>query len=331
MKRIRQTYSVSVSVSCQILLGLVLCGTLLAEQAPPSEIQRYRQQIDDCNQIIAGWQSQAHIQIFFIGLVIAFGALITIFQGVTKGWTKPVTLVLGASTTILTGINAQVFSADYRVLLQSAIDGSQLVDQLSETVDGLSRADADVTALRKQWFATKTQFAGLRKAVLQGTNKTADLRGWVRTVYAQSNVPAWINHPPADAYNVYFTGVAEDPDIAVARLGSIQTAVTTGSHAIAQGNGLEEQTLSQIVSASAVVDKSYFEFDKTKGVYRYYTLLRITSDIKLSSTDSGLTNLKPIWAWAMSAGWFKRLLWVICIGAVPVIVAVRLISVRRSI
>lgn len=277
-----QVFKTSANAARGILFSLFLCGSLLAQQAPDPDIQRYRQQIEECNQVIQSWQFQADLQIIFVVAVLVFGALITIFQGLTKGWTKAATLVLGASTTILTGVNAKVFSADYRVLQQSAIDGSQLVDQLNETLEGLGRPGANEDSLKKQWLATKTQFAGLRRAVLQGTNKTADFQVFPRSVYAQSRIPTWAIHPPADEFNVYFTGVGEGRSLDVARQRSMDAAVSTGADKLSATSGRDNEALRQILSSSAATDKSYFGFDNANGVYRYYTLLRVSSDINPS-------------------------------------------------
>ena len=274
-----QLFKTAGNAAWGILFSLFLFGSLLAQQAPDPDIQRYRQQIEECNQVIQSWQFQANLQIIFVVAVLTFGALITIFQGRTKGWTKPATLVLGACTTILTGVNAKVFSADYRVLQQSAIDGSQLVDQLNETLDGLGRPGANEDSLKKQWLATKTQFAGLRRAVLQGTNKTADFQVFPRPVYAQSRVPTWVIQPPSDKYNVYFTGVGEGHSLDVARQRSMEAAVATGADKLSAASGRDNESLRQILSSSATTDKSYFGFDNANGVYRYYTLLRVSSDI----------------------------------------------------
>lgn len=66
--------------------------------------------------------------------VIVFGALITVLQSSKRSWCKTTTVILGAATSIFTGINAKVFSADYRFLQQSSIDARVLIDQLNLAV-----------------------------------------------------------------------------------------------------------------------------------------------------------------------------------------------------
>lgn len=257
----------------------VIAGKSSFAQATIPQIEHYRQQIETCSRTIAKWQWQADLQIAFVIAVIFFGALVTIFQSVNKGWCKPAVLVLGACITILTSVNSKVFSADYRVLQQSVIDGRELVEDLNGVVDGMGRPKANMEDWQKQWLRAKTQFTGLEKAVLHGANKTAGLHLWPRTVYAQSAAPTWTTHPPpSDTDNLYFSGIAEDRSITTARQQSFDNAVAGLARLSNQPTDCD--AVRKVIAASAAADKSYFEFDNSKGVYRYYTLLRISSDIK---------------------------------------------------
>src|SRR5215472_18981599 len=142
-----------------VVLGLLLSAYSFSE---PYNVAHHQQEIQDYNRILHGWQIQARLQIAFVIAVFTFGALITIFQGMNKGWSKPVTLILGALTTILTGVNAKVFSADYRMLQRSVVDGRDLVDTLDSIVGALDEPNADVKGLEEQWLSTKTKFNGLQ-------------------------------------------------------------------------------------------------------------------------------------------------------------------------
>jgi hypothetical protein len=260
------------NVALPIIFGILMCGVLFAQQPQASEVQRYRQEIQACSQVVDSWQWQADVQILFVVSVICFGALITIFQGINKGWCKPATLVLGAATTILTGINARVFQADYRVLQQSVIDGSSLISDLNGIVDGFGQPQADVNGLKARWVATKTQFNGLRKAVLQGKSSAA-LHIW-KTVYAQSSVPTWMTSPPTDKSNLYFSGMAEDRSIEVARQRSVDNAAAAGVAQLST-DGTDRELLGKVIASSSAVEKSYFEFDKN---IRSLPVLHATAD-----------------------------------------------------
>jgi len=277
-----------------LVFALLVCGSLVAQQSGLPEIERYRHNIQECDRVIANWHWEANLQRFLVLLVIVFGALITIFQALKRGWCKAATLALGACTTILTSVNAEVFSADYRVLQESAIDGNQLVDQLRGIVDDLARPNADVTGLNVRWLATMTQFTGLQKAVLKGTNKTTALRSWMETVYAQSKTPSWIARIPADNYNLYFAGIGEDRSIEVARQRSLEAAVAAGVDRLSARGGADRETLRQVLMSTAATDKSYFEFDKSKAGSRSYTLLRISNDIEHFSVPGTPSESKAV-------------------------------------
>ncbi len=263
-----------------VVVSLLMCGIVTAQEPPTSEISRYRQDIQVCSQALSDWQWQAKVQIDIVIAVILFGALVTIFQGLNKGWCKPATLVLGAAITILTSINAKVFSADYRVLQQAAIDGRDLIEQMNITVENLGLQQADVAGLRTQWLKLRTQFSGLQKSVLLGTNKTGAFIIWGRLVYAQSSRPTWTYSTPTDIDNLYYMGMSENNSITEAREQSFNNAVTVGATSLSAIKGTNLEALRKLIASSSVIDKSYYEYDKTRGVYRYYTLVRISADVK---------------------------------------------------
>lgn len=264
------------NVAGAIALGVLAQGRLFAQQSSGPDLERYRREIQDCIHVINSWQWQAHLQAAFVLAVILFGALVTIFQSLNKNWCKLPILILGGCITIFTGVNAKVFSADYRVLEQSVIDANDMIEKLNRIVDELGRPQADVAGLEAQWINVKTQFSGLRKAVLMG--KTAAFKVSTRTVYAQGSVPTWVTHPPSDAYNLYFAGTGEDRSLTVARQQSMDNAVT--GLARLSGQRTDCDAVRRVIASSAATDKSYFEFDKSKDIYRYYTLLRISGDIR---------------------------------------------------
>ncbi len=210
-------------------------------------------------------------------MVIVFGALITIFQSLNKSWCKLPILVLGGCVAILTGIDAaHVFTADSRTLQRSVFRGHELVLNLNSIANALRQPNADLNGLERQYQTTCTQFTGMQSALLSQNGSKSLL--WTKTVYAQSAEPAWVTHPPSDAYNLYSAGIGEDRSITVARQQSFDNAVAGLARQAGPATNCDE--VRKIIADSAASDKSYFEFDKTKGVYRYYTLLRSNNTIK---------------------------------------------------
>jgi hypothetical protein len=284
-------------------IGLLLLMTLAAYHSPAQQpispdVQSHQDTIHRFEAVAQNWRSQASLQIAFVLAVIVFGALITIFQGVNKGWCKPATLVLGACTTVLTAVNTKVFSADYRVFQQSAIDADQMTDQLKTVVRLEGHPNADIDGLEKQFLATVTQFRTLQKSVTLGTgiqgmagnsNKPTSgfLSSWTATVYAQSaqsaqsRVPSWVSdRPPSDRYSLYYVGEGQDSSITVARQRSFDAAVAQARKELSPGGNTDSNKLSSYVASSSNVERTYFTFDEGKGVYRFYTLLHISADIK---------------------------------------------------
>lgn len=106
-----------------------------AGQVKPTESTNpFDKPVEDVRQEIQRWERNANIQISFVIAIILFGALISAFQGSTQKWGKVATLVLGITTSVLTGINAKVFSQDYRTLQSAATEGRVILKRLDTIV-----------------------------------------------------------------------------------------------------------------------------------------------------------------------------------------------------
>jgi hypothetical protein len=269
-----------------LVLGASMTSLSFAQQPMIPDFQFHAQTIHEVQAVAQNWRWQAELQIAFVVAVIVFGALITIIQGVNRSWCKSATLVLGACITILTAVNTKVFSADYRVLQESAIDADQMIDQLELFVRLETMPSADVNGLEKQILSTTTQFRALQRAVATGKaagNSTAQESSpspWTGLVYAQSNVPSWVTQPPTDSYSLYFVGIGEGPSTNVAAQQSFDSAVAAGVKALSAGGNTDINRLRSFIASSSVVKNKYLTFDEKTGAYRFYTLLQISSDIR---------------------------------------------------
>jgi hypothetical protein len=280
----------SVAVSC-LTLTVFGVGFCLAQQPIPANIGSHQQTIQQIRDIAQNWRWQAEVQISFVIAVILFGALITIFQGLSKGWCKPATLVLGACTTILTAVNTKVFSADYRVFQQSAIDADVMTDQMTDLVRRENNPTANVDELEAQFLSLTTQFRSLQRAVTLGTaaksaagNSPASsaslLDAGIGSVYAQSAVPAWVTQPPSGANSLYVVGIGQDASIASAEQLSINNAVAAAVKQVSSGSNTDVPRLTKFIASASLIENKYFTFDEQRGLYTYYSLLHISDDIK---------------------------------------------------
>jgi hypothetical protein len=285
-----------------LLLMTLVAYTSAAQQPMSPDAQEHLNTIQQVEAVAQNWRSQASLQIAFVLAVIVFGALITIFQGVNKGWCKPATLVLGACTTVLTAVNTKVFSADYRVFQQSAIDADQMTDQLKTVVRLEGHPNADIDGLEKQFLATVTQFRTLQKSVTLGTGiqgmagnsakpTSGLLSSWTSTAYAQSyeqsSAPSWVTQrPQSDRYSLYFVGEGDDPSLTNARKKAFDAAVAQAVKELSAGANTDVNKLGSYVASSSNIEGSYFTSDGGKRLYRYYILLHISADIRKSNFNA---------------------------------------------
>lgn len=247
----------------------------------PQRIAHYRQTVQECQETVKNWEREADLQLGFVISVIVFGAAITVIQALGRGWSKTTTIVLGACTSILTGVNARVFSADYRVLEQSAIDAHGVIEQLDIVIDALISVDSqpERNDLESQWLKLLDQFRVLQKRLLQ--NQNIGPSTILTTAYAQSSAgPAWINTTTSqDVYSFYFVGHAEDRSITAAQKRSFDDAVEVGRREIWKTDADPDATR-KFVAASSAVDATWFRYDKAEKLYRYYTRLRLNKEVQ---------------------------------------------------
>jgi hypothetical protein len=210
--------------------------------------------------------------------------------------------VLGACTTVLTAVNTKVFSADYRVFQQSAIDADQMTDQLKTVVRLEGHPNADIDGLEKQFLATVTQFRTLQKSVTLGTGiqgmagnsakpTSGLLSSWTSTAYAQSyeqsSAPSWVTQrPQSDRYSLYFVGEGDDPSLTNARKKAFDAAVAQAVKELSAGANTDVNKLGSYVASSSNIEGSYFTSDGGKRLYRYYILLHISADIRKSNFNA---------------------------------------------
>src|SRR5690348_10644170 len=92
------------------LLWLATAASVYADPSGGlnSAPQALKNLIADRLATVQHWDNQAGIQVTLTIAVIVFGALVTILQGMNKGWCKGATLALGAGVSILTGITTKV-------------------------------------------------------------------------------------------------------------------------------------------------------------------------------------------------------------------------------
>jgi len=97
-------------------LAFSLGGLHVQAQATKAAVSDLERPIHACEQQVNGWRRQAAVQIVFLVVVVLAGVAVSGLQKSPKQSAKTAIVVLGLTTTALTGINSRVFTADDRTL-----------------------------------------------------------------------------------------------------------------------------------------------------------------------------------------------------------------------
>jgi hypothetical protein len=76
---------------------------------------------------IAWWEQQSQITLGIGLTIVALGIATGVLQALSRPWTRPTTLVVGALVTALTAINTTFFDGDYKTLMNRAREGRTLI------------------------------------------------------------------------------------------------------------------------------------------------------------------------------------------------------------
>ena len=217
-----------------IIIAVCLDPVVLGAQTANDPLKTFQMEIQDFQQQIGVWERQAHTQIALVVAVVVFGALISGFQGSAKKWSKVATVALGIATSICTGINSQVFSADYRSLQRAASEGQSIIRRLNNIIANFEAAQPNGENLKEfksEFSKSVDDFNQISKSLEGNSSGQSVSRGSqvaftlsLAPVYAQSNspAPAWINKLPSDDHSFYFLGTGSDASLSTAKANSLQ-------------------------------------------------------------------------------------------------------------
>jgi hypothetical protein len=76
---------------------------------------------------ITWWEQQSQITLGIGLTIVVLGIATGVLQALSKPWTRPTTLVVGALVTALTAINTTFFDGDYKTLMNRAREGRTLI------------------------------------------------------------------------------------------------------------------------------------------------------------------------------------------------------------
>jgi hypothetical protein len=76
---------------------------------------------------ITWWEHQSRITLGLGLTIVALGIATGVLQALTRPWTRPATLVVGALVTAMTAVNTTFFDGDYKTLMNRAREGRTII------------------------------------------------------------------------------------------------------------------------------------------------------------------------------------------------------------
>jgi hypothetical protein len=267
------------------------CGVAMAQAPASKAVSNLEKPIHDCERQVASWRRAQNVEIAFVIITLALGAIISALQASKKPSIKPITVVLGVITAVLTGVNGTLFPADVKTLGRAAVDGDAVIRQLWVKLGPLQSGQltgADLKAATDAFAAELGRFQTVADTLTGSTVDTKAARNEIpellRVVYAQasSQLPGWTQKTPAEsATALYFVGKAVDPSLATAKQNSPDAALYNAAQALnSLASNASRSALLDLIKASSVTQDSAFAYDANKKVYEYYTLLRLNPQIR---------------------------------------------------
>jgi len=248
---------------------------------------------------------------FLIGIL---GIITSAAIGIGKKWSRLTGILLGVIISVVTLVQNTFYDTSYKEYRKAVVEADLLLDQIEmyqkelkymETLnDSIEQAklisrelnrfyDIKSRIMKESAPATNPGIASatggfLINGAYAGT-PAGDLPLWQEE---QREVPSWVRQVPESKTYIYVLGVAGEHSLNTAKNLAYENALDRACELLAgelHGGGpdlLEPDQLGEIISSSATVDRTFFNYNEE--IFDYYILLRfnrevIESNIKLYS------------------------------------------------
>jgi len=294
---------VSKAIASLVVISIALSHPAFADAIVVSPSQSYFDDIlKECNAQLNEWQRLWKIEVGLAFLVLVLGAVSAGIQNFNFQSVKVVTVMCGLVITVTTGFINQVGWDDYRTLNKSIVKVQSIVRNMNRAKRdyGIVK-EGDKDEQLKTFGDLYANFKKIQEPPPDPIIKT-DNFGYsiINTAYAEfEDPPSWVRTIPEDTKNLYFVGIADSTKLGDAKTTSKDNAIQNATSFLAETlntNGDIQLDINKLAlslaEASEDVDND-MGFDEKKGIYRYYSLIRINKSlaeagIKLFAVQRGV-------------------------------------------
>lgn len=257
--------------------------------------------IQDAEQQVERWELQAGIQLACIIAVGAFGVAVTALETVRKKWGRVTIAILGIATSVGTGINSQGFTADHRSLGRAAAEGRATIRRMYFTLGMLREHEPtpdDFNSFKEEFVRAMDELDQTRKK-LEHRAEAGQLPGFGNSFVVHADAggqdPEWLNGLRRDEESFYFRGQGTAESLSEAESKSRQDAVNKASLELIPGEPYShDKSVIPSIEKIGSAEETFFRYDKTSGLYTYYTLFRVSKRF---------WSIRPVPAKYQQEGW----------------------------
>jgi hypothetical protein len=279
------------------LVGVVVVWAITGQAFADTLLASVDEALKEPTRLVAEWESDRSIALGLVLVVVVLGAAIAVIHSLSVNAAKIGAVVLGSLVTMLTAVSNTYFDFDHRQYKAMASQGRQLLTEIN--IRKMLLADPQVTErlareaifeeIRRHANAIVTLPANFKERAVQGAALDVPTRVGemlVSPALADASAPEWITRIPADSENLYFLGNADNRDYLAAREAARQQAYEQARAYLANrlqtgGNsrGVDSASAARYLLDSARVVNTYSAYDRSRNVFRAYTLLSLSKKV----------------------------------------------------
>ena len=286
------------------LLVFVLATTCPSDDGSSSlRLKSMQQRLERRQAIVNGWGSEARQQIFFSVAIGMLGLVVGLLQASRKPWAKGLTVGVGFCVSAITLFTNKIYTADYRTLQKSVIEATPIIEDLqailltfepTQSVENQKATEVEFVTKCGKIDLIVQRLQDLGTPSSDSANKSARMFQ-LEIVYAQpqqaqqtttASQPSWTyKNVQTDGKSTFFVGVFESRSLSAAKGASLDVAAHVAAHWIRGDAQVDEKSevspqLVELAKHTVDVDDTWFSYDRTSGLYRYFTRLRMSNDVQ---------------------------------------------------
>jgi len=257
----------------------------------------YQELIKDATQTIRGWETKANWALTFTVAAVVGGVLVTLLQGGARPLFKKATIGLGAIIALITGLKPVFFSADYRVLQRSVVQGRQRITTLKSMLLGFdpTQSPENLAAFRAEFLKVYHEIDAIEDSLSSdsapkgstasnGAKTRLRFPDLIPTVHAQA--PQAQQRAPSNDSSYFFNGKGSSMSLSEAQHNAEKDALRQAARFFLErykgGDPKAEppQALLDVLLSASNPAKTSYDYDRGTRLYTFSISLQVSKGVE---------------------------------------------------